>query len=114
MYQIIPAPSSLNERKTITIEADSVKHTLQLRFRFMETLSLWHMSIYDPKTGSCMAESIPLLSGLYPAADLLGPFGSLGIGSACIIPLVKVPTTANPSKSNFGTEYVLVWGDRVV
>lgn len=114
MYQIIPPPSSLNERKTVTVDVDESKHTLQLRFRFIETLGLWHMSIYNPRTGSCMAEYIPLLSGLYPASDLLGPFGALGIGSACIVPLVKVPITPNPSKTNFGSEYALVWGDRIV
>ncbi len=114
MYQIIPPPATLNERKTVTVEVDGAKLNLQLRFRFMEALGLWHMSIYNPKTGECMAKSIPILSGLYPASDLLGPFGSLGIGSACIVPLVKVPTTPNPSKTNFGTEYALVWGDRIV
>ena len=114
MNQIIPSPSAYNEWKTVTIEVDGVKHTLQLRFRYMEVLSLWHMSVYDPKTGACMAESIPLLSGYYPSVDLLGPFGALRIGSAYIVPLVKVPTTTNPSKANFGTEYALVWGDRIV
>jgi hypothetical protein len=114
MYQVIPPPAAFNERKTVTVEVDGVKHALQIRLRFMETLGLWHMSLYDPKTGVCMAESIPLLCGLYPASDLLGPFGALGIGSAYIVPLVKTPTTPNPSKTNFGTEYALVWGDRIV
>lgn len=114
MFQIIPTPESLNERQTVTVEVDGIKRRLQLRFRYFETLSIWHMSIYNPDTGACMAESIPVLSGLYPAADLLGPYGSLGIGSACIMPLVKSPTTENPSKTNFGTEFALVWGDRIV
>ena len=114
MYQTIPPPSSFNERKIVTVEVDGVKHTIRIRLRFMESLGLWHMSIYNPSNGACMAESIPLLTGMYPAADLLGPYGSLGIGSACIVPLVKNPTTPNPSRTNFGTEYALVWGDRVV
>lgn len=113
MYQIIPSPTTRNEWKIVTIEIDNVKKSIQLRFRFLDTLGLWHISIYDPNTGGCLAESIPLLRGLYPSADLLGPFPHLGLGSAFIIPLVAVPTSENPTDTNLGTEFALVWGDRV-
>lgn len=113
MYTVIPSPTSRNEWQTITVQPDGTKKTVQLRFHFVDTKGIWNLSIYDPKTGACMAECIPLLSGLYPSADILGPFGALGIGSACIVPLVTSPTTEHPSETNFGTEFVLVWGDRI-
>lgn len=112
-YVVIPLTPDPDQRFNCTIPIDGKNITLSLRLRFNSAGNYWVMSIYDPKTAVNILDSIPILTGDYPAGDILGQYRYLGLGSACVI---KAGDSANdyPDSTNLGTDFVLVWGDTVV
>lgn len=67
------------------------------------------MSITD-SAGSLLLDVVPLVTGDYPAANLLKQYSYLNIGSAYIVPASN-NLIDNPDFTNLGTDYVLVWND---
>jgi hypothetical protein len=52
-----------------------------------------------------------LLTGSYPAANVLGQYGYLAIGSLYIVSANPDPTSDYPNWSNLGTDWLFCWGD---
>jgi hypothetical protein len=69
----------------------------------------WVMSVYDAN-GNLLVDSIPMITGWYPAANILAQQGYLAIGSAYILNLGNSQTDY-PGSNNLGSDYVLVWSD---
>ncbi|GAB6170544.1 hypothetical protein JCM15765_03970 [Paradesulfitobacterium aromaticivorans] len=111
-YVVIPLTNEPNQNFITTIPVDGKNITLKLRIRFNSAGNYWMMSITDPKTGSLILDGIPLLSGEYPAADLLGQYKYLGLGSAAIVNAGN-SSMDSPDSTNLGTDFLLVWGDTV-
>ena len=107
--QIIPLDSSPNQSFTVSLAVDNQTLTLQLTIAYRELLGYWVMKIANA-AGTVLLECVPLLCGVYPAANLLGQFGYLGIGSAYII---NASGTAqdHPDATNLGTDFQLLWSD---
>jgi hypothetical protein len=110
MDQIIPLTSDPNQELQINPIVDGAALNLRLNISWNEMAQYWTMKISDPKTGGCILDSIPLVAGDYPAANLLGQFAYLGIGSAYIINAGQVPIDS-PDDTNLGTDFILLWGD---
>jgi len=106
----IPLVPGTNQSLTCTLPIDSKNITLGFTFTYNGVAEYWFMSVTDVKTNTLLLDSVPLLTGLYPAADLLGQYTYLGIGSAVIVPVSSM-TEGNPGLSNLGSDFVLVWTD---
>jgi hypothetical protein len=112
-YKIIPLTPNANQSFTCTLPIDSMNITLAFTFTYNGIAGYWFMSVSSVKTNELLLDGTPLVTGEFPAADLLGQFEYLGIGSATIVPTNSLAKD-RPDDTNFGTEYVLVWGDTVV
>lgn len=109
---IIPLTTDPNQNFTCTVPVDAQNITLFFVFRYNTEAQYWFMSVSNATTGQILLDSIPLLTGEYPSADLLGQYTYLGIGSATIVKTGTLPGDT-PNDTNLGSEYVLVWGDTV-
>ena len=112
MYNIVPLTVEPNQNFVCTIPVDAKNITLQFTCRYNTEAEYWFISVSDAQTGQYYIDSVPLITGVYPAADILEQYAYLGIGSATI---VKIGSIAGdyPDSTNLGTDFVLVWGDTV-
>lgn len=112
-YVVIPLTSEPDQSFDCVIPVDGRNIALSLRLRFNTSANYWVLTIADPKTKVVILDSIPMLTGDYPAADILGQYTYLRLGSACI---VKAGNSSldYPDDLSLGTDFVLVWGDTVV
>lgn len=110
--KVIPLMPGANQSFTCTLPIDSKNITLGFTFTWNGFAEYWFMSITDVKTNTLLLDAVPLVTGLFPAADLLGQYTYLGIGSAAVVPVSAVETGI-PGKSNLGSDFVLVWTDTV-
>ena len=107
--QLLPLTSAPNQSLQTTVSIDGKNVTLALTLRYNETAEYWILSIADAR-GNLLLDSLPVLTGGYPAANLLEQYAYLGIGSAYVI---KTGGTAAdyPGSEQLGTDFVLVWSD---
>ena len=90
---------------------DDQNKRLSVSLRYNGMGGFWWMAITDPQSGETLLDSIPLLPGIYPAANLLRQYSTLGLGGVFIIPLSDdLPET--PTGGNL-EGYCLAWGDSV-
>jgi len=112
-YVVIPLTSDPDQTFNCTIPVDGKNIALSLRLRYNTAANYWVLTIADPKTGVVILDSIPILTGDYPAADILGQYKYLGLGSAGVLKMGGC-VTDYPDSISLGTDFVLVWGDTVV
>ena len=109
-FKIIPLTSAPDQSFKCTIPVDGKNLKLKLRVRFNTLANYWVMSIYDSASNALILDAIPLLTGSYPAGDLLGQYKYLGLGRATIVN-VGNSTMDSPDSTNLGTDFLLAWGD---
>lgn len=109
MAQVVPLSTLANQSFPIQLTVDGRTLTLQLYVYFSEMAGYWLMDVAD-QAGTWLLHSVPLLTGSYPAANLLAPYAYLGIGSAFVINASGVAQD-NADATNLGTDFVLVWDD---
>jgi hypothetical protein len=109
-WNIIPLDPDPDQEFYVVVEVGRQNIALIIRLRYNTEGECWFMSIKNPRDGKLLLDSAPLVTGEYPAADMLRQYQYLGLGSAMIIPTTNVPPTEIPDLSNLGTEFVLVWG----
>jgi hypothetical protein len=112
VYQI-PLTTDPDQRFQSTIPINGINKTLSFRLRYDTEQLCWWLSITDTKTSILLIDSMPLVTGVTPADNLLGQHQYLNIGSATIIPTEQLSTQDidRPDDSNLGTKYWLVWSD---
>jgi hypothetical protein len=108
--QIIPLTSDPNQTMKTTVNVGGRNITLQLDIRYNDIAEYWVMMVTDPVTGTVLIDSVPLITGDYPAGNILGQYAYLGIGSAYVVPAATVAMDY-PDDTNLGTDFVLVWSD---
>lgn len=109
MSQIIPLTNQSNQSLTVALSVDNAVLTLQLVVRYAELIGYWLMSISD-SNGNLLLDSIPLVTGAWPAANLLGQYRSLQIGSAYVLNASGVAMDS-PDATNLGTDFIVLWSD---
>lgn len=111
-FKIVPLTSDPHQVFSCTLPIDGKNKTLKFEFRYNDLAECWVMTIKDSKTDEYILDSVPIVMGEYPAANLLEQYKYLEIGSAII---VKSGTdeVGRPLEKNFGIEYYLVWGDTI-
>ena len=111
--QIIPLTTTPNKVMQITLNINGENRTLQLNIRYNEIAKYWILGIIDPATGLYILDSIPLITGQYPAANILAQYNYLRIGAAYILN-VSNSDMDYPDKTNLGTDFVLLWTDNPI
>jgi hypothetical protein len=108
-YKIVPLTTDPNQKLSITLPVNGINLTLNLTINYNSAANYWVMTIAD-KTGTVILDSVPLLTGKYPAADILGQYQYLGIGSAFVVNASNTSLDI-PNDTSLGTDFLLVWGD---
>ena len=109
-YISIPLTTAPDQKFSITLPVDDKNITLTMRVRYNTQANYWWISIY--KGGTLLLDSLPLVAGNYPTANILEPYAYMGIGSAYIVK-VEDTTLDYPDDSTLGSNFVLVWGDNI-
>ncbi len=82
--QVVPLTNSPNQSFTAQLQVDGAPLSLNLEINYNEMAGYWVMSISDVNN-NLLIDSIPLITGSYPAANLLEQQKYLAIGSWYII-----------------------------
>jgi hypothetical protein len=106
--QIIPLTSAPNQSFSVQLIVDGNALTLNLDLSFSEMAGYWQMAIFDAITNLLIA-SVPLVTGWYPAANMLSQYGYLKIGSAYLLNTANAETDY-PGPDNL-PQFSLLWGD---
>lgn len=106
--QIIPLQVAPNQTFSVQLTVDGKPLTLRLALSYSEMAGYWQMAISDA-IGNLLIASVPLITGWYPAANILAQYGYLKIGSAYVL------NTGNASVDYPGPNnldlFSLLWSD---
>lgn len=115
MDQIIPLSPLQSQSFTVsgTINGNTV--TLQMKVRWNVMSQCWMASLFDQK-GNALIDSLPILTGDWPAANILAQHGYLldsnGNGIGALYPINASGAIQDyPGVANLGNDFVLIWGD---
>ena len=111
MAQIIPLTNAPNQTLTVALNVNGGVLRLGLFITYSEMAQYWLMSVSDSQ-GNLLLSSVPMVTGSWPAANLLAQQGYLNIGSAYIINLGQVPDDY-PNANELGSAFILLWDDNV-
>lgn len=109
MAQIIPLTTSPNQSLNVALNVDGNVLRLRLTIYFSEMAQYWTMDISDA-AGNALVSSVPLITGDWPAANVLAQYGYLKIGSAFVINVGQV-SDDYPNADELGNAFVLLWDD---
>ena len=111
MWNIVPLDTYPNNIIHVTVKAqNNVHRQLILHLRYNTEGGFWRMDISDNRN-NMLISGAPLVTGEYPAANILRQFDYLGIGSAVILQVTDETDKDIPGLTNLGTDFVFVWGD---
>jgi hypothetical protein len=109
-FNVVPLNSAPNQLFNITIPLANKNLRLSLNVRYNSEAEYWTLTITNSETGIILIDSLPLVTGEYPSADLLQQFGYLNLGSMGVVKTKDI-LTDRPDDSNLGTDFLLLWGD---
>ena len=113
MYQIVNLSSAPNQSFLANLTVNGAALKLNLSVSFNEIAQYWTMQIADVNNNILIA-SVPLLTGTWPSANILGQFQYKQIGSAYVLNVSNGGTTLDyPNGQDLGTDFQLLWGDNV-
>jgi hypothetical protein len=107
--QIIPLTNAPDQSLSVSLEIDGGVTTINLRLRYLDLAGYWLMTVRD-RLGNLLVDGVPVLTGYYPAANLLQQQVYLGIGSAYCINASGVAQDY-PDDTNLGSDFILLWSD---
>lgn len=110
-WNIVPLETYPDQVIHVTVPAQNGNNAqLILHLRYNTEGDFWHMDISDSQE-NLLVTGVPLLTGGYPAANILNQFDYLGIGSAVILNMTEATEADIPGLADLGTDFVLIWGD---
>lgn len=107
--QVVPLSSQPQQLFKVQLQVDGNPLTLILEINWSYMAGYWTITISDAGN-NLLLDSIPLITGWYPAANILGQWQYLNIGSAYILNLGN-STSDYPGIDDLGTNWALLWGD---
>jgi hypothetical protein len=107
--QVIPLNSDPNQTFQVSLGIDGGTVTIVITLRFNEIAQYWVATIRNLQ-GNLILDSVPLLTGDFPAGNILGQFSYLFIGSAFIVNVSGV-NKPYPDDTDLGTDFILAWGN---
>ena len=115
---IVPLTSGTNQTLTCSLPVDGANVTLTFEFTWNTPGDYWYMSVTD-SNNNLLLDAVPVITGQYPAANLLQQYQYLGIGSAYLVPASST-LPDNPDFTTLGTSatsttptFLLIWTDSV-
>lgn len=108
--QQIPLTTQPNQTFEIPLDVNGTTIRLQLTFRYNEMANYWVMTVVGDG-GSILVDNVPLVTGTWPAANILDAYQYLDIGSAYVINASNASVNDYPNASSLGTDFVLIWSD---
>jgi Domain of unknown function (DUF6983) len=106
--QIVPLQSLPNQTSSVQLTVNGSVLTLGLTVSYDAMAGWWTMSIAD-SSGNQLIASVPLITGYYPAANLLAQYQYLQIGSAYLLNTGNAPIDY-PGEFTLGL-FSLLWDD---
>jgi hypothetical protein len=106
--QIVPLTTANNQTFSVQLAVNGQSLTLNLGVSYNAMAGYWQMSIADVN-GNPLVASVPLVTGEYPAANLLAQYGYLAIGDAYLLNTSDSPADY-PGQSNLN-QFTLLWTD---
>lgn len=110
MSQTIPLLTAPNQSFSAQLTVDGQPLTLSFLLGWSSMAQYWQLQLSDVN-GVVLVASIPLVTGDYPAANLLAQYGYLEIGSAYLLNTGNAATDY-PNADNL-SQFSLVWGDTI-
>lgn len=110
----IPLDTAPDQEFRVTVGVADDNIPLVIRLRYNTEGDFWHMDVSNDSTSEMLIANVPLVTGEYPAADLLRQFQHLGLGAAVILPITDKTLGDRPGLSDLGTDFVLIWGSEDV
>lgn len=107
--QLVQLDSSPGQTFNVTLNVNNALLTLGLALSYNVMSGYWMMTIFD-SLGNLLLSNIPMLTGTWPAGNLLQPYGYLRIGSAFLIN-ISGDTGDYAGSTNLGSDYQLIWDD---
>lgn len=107
--QIVPLSPQPQQSLTAQLEVNGNPLTLNLFIYWHSMSGYWLMNISDAQ-GNLLLSGIPMITGSYPAANILGQYSYLAIGSAYLLNQSN-GLEDYPDSTNLGTAFILIWGD---
>ena len=111
MSQIIPLTNAPDQTLSVILKVDGKVLRLGLNIYFSEMAQYWVMDISDV-SGNLLLSSLPMITGDWPAANILAQYGYLLIGSAFLINVGQV-SDDYPNSTELGNSFSLLWDDTV-
>jgi len=112
MDQIIPLDVSPNQTLLVPLAINGGITRLNLFIYYNDIALYWVMNVKDQYLNDIIS-GIPLITGDWPAANLLRAQQYLGIGSCYIVNNSNTVLTDYPNDTNLGTGFLLLWSDNV-
>lgn len=107
--QLVQLDASPGQTFKVSLNVNDALLNLGLALNYNAMAGYWMMTIFD-SLGNLLLSNIPMLTGTWPAANLLQPYGYLQIGS-CYLINVSGDTGDYAGPANLGTDYQLIWDD---
>lgn len=82
--QVIPLTNSPNQSYTVNLDIDGSPLTLSITVNYNEMAGYWILAIYNA-SNTLLIDSVPMITGTYPAGNLLQQQKYLNIGSWYLI-----------------------------
>jgi len=107
--QLVSVTSQPYQYLTAQLEVDGQALTLNLVVYWHYMSGYWLVDVYAAQ-GDLLLSGVPLITGAYPAANLLGQQVYLSIGAAVIINQSSGQQDY-PGINTLGSQFSLLWGD---
>jgi hypothetical protein len=107
---MIPLTNSPNQSVTVSLPINGGTVTLGLEIYYNENGedgNFWAMDISD-QYGNLLVASVPLVTGVWPAANILAPWDYLRIGAAFVINQ-SASSLDIPDDNTLGSQFALIW-----
>ena len=108
---IIPTDAKPNQQMRCVVPIDGKNLALLFSLKYNTEAEYWILSVTDDLSGETLIDSLPLIAGVYPSANLLEQYNFLQIGSAVMVKTNPDNPSVIPDGFNLGTDFQLVWGD---
>ena len=106
--QIVPLTQAPNQAFTVQLTVDDQPLTLNLLLSYSAMAGWWTVQVSDAQ-GNALLSSVPLVTGDYPASNMLAQYGYLAIGSAYLLNTGN-STDDYPGPNDLAS-FSLLWGD---
>jgi hypothetical protein len=108
--QIIPLSNAQNQTFKVQLAINATQLTLNISVNYSAMAGYWLMTLSDVN-GNLLISAIPLITGWYPAANLLSQYQYMRIGSAYLLNVGGLAMDY-PDQTSL-SQFSLLWGDNV-